>query len=66
MSVYLGFCGRSVFVEHALWATPDGLFDLRRENGEIVIWLGRLHIIYTPARWGPRSGGFADAGPNPT
>ena len=66
MSVYWGFCGRSVFVEHALWASPDRFFDVRRENGEFVIWLGRLHIIYTPARWGPRSGGLADAGPRPS
>lgn len=66
MSVYLGFCGRRIFVEHALWASPDRSFDIRRENGEVVVWLGRLNIIYTPARWGPRSGGLSDAGPHPS
>lgn len=63
MCVFLGFCGRSVFVEHAHWASPDRFFDARRDNGEFVIWLGRLNIIYTPARWGPRTGRVADAGP---
>ena len=64
MSVYLGFCGRRLFLEHAQWASSGVGFDIRQENGEYLIWLGRLHIIYTPARWGPRSGGLADAGPN--
>ncbi|HEY0835610.1 MAG TPA: hypothetical protein VGE72_17035 [Azospirillum sp.] len=70
MSVFLGLCGHNVFVEHARWANPDGFFDLRRENGEFVVWLGRLNIIYTPARWAPparpgRPKGLADAGPQP-
>ncbi|CAO3415509.1 hypothetical protein [Azospirillum doebereinerae] len=55
MSVFLGFCGHRLFVEHALWASPTGSFDLRRENGEVILWLGRLNVIYTPARWGPPS-----------
>ncbi|MGQ9364878.1 hypothetical protein [Azospirillum sp. ST 5-10] len=74
MSVFLGFCGHRVFVEHARWATPAGRFDLRRENGEYVVWLGRLNIIYTPARWVPpppitacprRAAGAADGDPRP-
>jgi len=27
--------------------------EVRRENGETLIWLGRLHMIYTPGRWRP-------------
>ena len=71
MCVFLGFCGRSVFVEHAHWASP-GAFDIRRENGELVVWLGRLHMIYTPATWSPpptlrrKRGGSADGDPHPS
>ena len=54
MCVFLGFCGHRLFVEHARWASPAGSFDLRRENGEVILWLGRLNIIYL-LNAGPRS-----------
>lgn len=71
MSVFLALGGHRVFAEHALWASP-GAFDIRRENGEFVVWLGRLHLIYTPPRWSPppifrrKRGGSADADPHPS
>ncbi len=53
--------GPKLFVELARWAdhgAPGGRrYDLRRENGELLIWLGRLHLIYTPARWRPPARG---------
>lgn len=66
MSLYLGFCGHRFFVEHARWASPERSIDFRRENGEILLWLGRLHVIYTPARWSPPRGGPIDERPHPS
>lgn len=49
--------GRQFFLEVARWS--DGgtgtlpPFQTRREDGEWVVWLGRLMLIYTPARWAP-------------
>lgn len=49
--------GPKLFVELAHWADrgADGSrgCEMRRENGETLIWLGRLHLIYTPGRWRP-------------
>lgn len=66
MNVFLGLCGRRVFLEHARWASPDRFFEIRRENGETLIWLGRLHVIYTPARWSAPRGRLADERPHPS
>ncbi|WP_155524515.1 hypothetical protein [Oleisolibacter albus] len=45
--------GPKLFIEVARWAeAPRGL-QVRRENGEVLFWLGRVHLIYTPARWRP-------------
>lgn len=52
--------GGSVFVEYASWATLDGFIHSRWENRELVLWLGRWHFIYTPPRWSPLTGGYAD------
>lgn len=49
--------GRQLYLEVARWsdrsagAVPP--FEMRREDGERVVWLGRLMLIYTPARWTP-------------
>lgn len=45
--------GRRFFAEIAVWATPDRLLLVRREHRELIVWIGRLHIIYTPAGWSP-------------
>ncbi len=54
MSVLLSLGkGPKLFLEVARWAeTPRG-FHVRRENGETLVWLGRVHLIYTPACWRP-------------
>ncbi|MFM2045270.1 MAG: hypothetical protein RLY86_3846 [Pseudomonadota bacterium] len=58
MSIFVSLgIGPKIFVELARWAdTPRGV-DIRRENGEVLIWLGKLHVIYTPARWRPEARG---------
>lgn len=54
MSLFIGRPkGPKLFIEFARWAdSPRGL-HVCRENGEILVWLGRVHLIYTPARWRP-------------
>lgn len=37
-------------------------YEVRRENGETLIWLGRLHVIYTPGRWRPVARGPTNDG----
>lgn len=49
--------GPKLFIELARWADQSSrsgrACDVRRENGELLIWLGRVHLIYTPAQWRP-------------
>lgn len=49
--------GPKLFIELAHWADRGAVglrgCEVRRENGETLIWLGRLHMIYTPGRWRP-------------
>ncbi|GFZ95966.1 hypothetical protein GCM10011497_28090 [Elstera cyanobacteriorum] len=48
--------GPKLYVEFARWSVPTGALrwaEMRRENREVLIWFGRLHIIYTPPRWLP-------------
>jgi hypothetical protein len=40
--------GRQLFVEFARWARPGGRWTITREGSEWIIWIGRLHLIYTP------------------
>ncbi len=41
----------AVFIEYHWARQPAPRFYARQSNGgEHLIWLGRLHIIYTPAR----------------
>lgn len=45
--------GRQVYAEVAAWTRPDPRtpwFEVRHEAGEVVLWFGRLLVIYTPAR----------------
>jgi len=52
MGVLIKFWGgRQAYLEYAGWACPDRFFDLRHEQGETILWLGRLQVIYTPADW---------------
>ena len=37
-------------------------FEVRREHGELLFWLGRWHGIYTPARWSPDKRGMLNGG----
>ena len=37
-------------------------YEVRRENGETLIWLGRLHVIYTPGHWRPTPRGPTNDG----
>lgn len=58
--------GRQVYAEVARWTRPDSRdpwFEVRVEAGEVVLWFGRLMVIYTPARH--RVSGHERAGPAP-
>jgi len=44
--------GRQAYLEYAGWAArPDRFIERRHEQGETILWLGRLQVIYTPADW---------------
>lgn len=47
--------GRQLFVERDRWSRADGFFESRREGQEILLWIGRWHLIYTPASWSVRA-----------
>jgi hypothetical protein len=47
--------GRQLFVERDRWSRADGFFESRREGQEILLWIGRWHLIYTPASWSARA-----------
>lgn len=57
--------GPKIFIELAHWASSRRGLHVSRENGEILVWLGRVHVIYTPARWRPPARGPTAAGPLP-
>lgn len=40
--------GRQLYIEVARWATPSGRCTVTREGSEWIVWIGRLHLIYTP------------------
>jgi hypothetical protein len=67
MPIYLTLRrGPKLYVEYARWAQPDlrlgSWFEVRREHGELLFWLGRWHGIYTPARWSPDKRGVLNGG----
>lgn len=57
--------GRQVYAEVARWTRPDPRtpwFEFRREAGEVILWFGRLLVIYTPARRYPAGAAHERAG----
>ncbi|UEM21050.1 hypothetical protein JL100_028990 [Skermanella mucosa] len=75
MPIYLTLKrGPKLYVEYARWtrpgAWPGTWIEVRRERGELLLWLGRWHAIYTPARWSPgkagTSRGVLNGGSRPT
>lgn len=44
---------RKLYLEIARTPSDAPFFEARRVSGEVLIWLGRLHLIYTPAGWLP-------------
>jgi hypothetical protein len=59
--------GRRLFMERAGWAgRGEGRWlEFRNENGEVLIWLGSWHAIFTPAGWSPPSNDTGWAGDLP-
>ncbi|HET8727700.1 MAG TPA: hypothetical protein VFO41_09340 [Alphaproteobacteria bacterium] len=52
--------GGQVYIEFARWARPDRWFEARIEGRELILWFGRLCLIYTPRSWSPREGSLPD------
>ncbi len=48
--------GRQLYIERDRWSSPASFLEWRRQRREILIWVGPLHIVYTPADWAPPSG----------
>lgn len=62
--------GPKLFIERATWAAArrpslERIVRISRENGEILLWLGRFHLIYTPGNWRPPPRGPCNGGPLP-
>jgi hypothetical protein len=48
--------GRRLYIERDRWSGRAPFLEWRRQQREILIWVGPLHIIYTPADWAPAAG----------
>lgn len=46
--------GPQVYVERDRWSARGPLVEWHRQGQEILVWVGRWHLIYTPARWSAR------------
>lgn len=52
MRAYIRVAGRRLFIERVERA--DGpWFERVAEGGETLVWIGRWHVIWTPAGWRP-------------
>lgn len=66
MSFYVSLGrGPKFFIELAHWASSRRGVHVTREGGEILIWLGPIHMIYTPRRWRAPMRGPTAEGPLP-
>jgi len=53
--MYLQFLGRTLWIERESPAfKPEPWFHHVYRGGEHFIWLGRLHVIFTPRDWRER------------
>jgi hypothetical protein len=46
--------GRQLYVERDVWSTADRFVEWRTQREEWLIWFGRWHVVWTPARSGAR------------
>jgi hypothetical protein len=57
MNVLIRFWGgRQVYLERDRWSSTGGFVEWHAHQQEILVWIGRWHIIYTPAKWSASSG----------
>jgi hypothetical protein len=49
---------RQLFIERDRWSTPQRWLEWHVQGREILIWIGRWHLIYTPAHWMSAPGPF--------
>src|SRR5579859_4845312 len=54
--------GRQLYVERDRWSSSGGFVEWRAREREILIWIGRWHLIYTPAGWSVPTGPLCDGG----
>lgn len=53
--MYLRFLGRSLYLtREPADFRPTAWFHHVYQLGEHLLWLGRLHVIYTPRNWQER------------
>ena len=52
--------GRQVYLERDRWSSKGGFVEWHAHEREILVWIGRWHIIYTPARWSDKAGRLYD------
>jgi hypothetical protein len=61
MNILIRFWGgRQVYVERDGWSSSGRLVEWRAHEQEILIWIGRWHLIYTPANWSAAAGRLFD------
>lgn len=61
MSILVKLWGRrQLYVERDQWSTTGGFVEWHAHGQEILVWIGRWHLIYTPASWSPTTGRLAD------
>ena len=52
--------GRQLYLERDRWSSKGGFLEWHAQEQEILIWIGRWHIIYTPANWSGPAGRLCD------
>ena len=52
--------GRQVYLERDRWSSRGGFVEWHAHQQEILIWVGRWHVIYTPACRSDKAGRLYD------
>lgn len=62
---YFRFFGSEVFAEYPSVTRGHSFFDYLIDGGELLLWVGRFHAIFTPPTWRPAFDALQDDAQGP-